>query len=128
MKRGTLTQNKVHLRDHEYKTVSILLENGYDVELIPPSQIKGLRMPDIMMCGAPWEIKSPEGDGRNTVQNTMQNAAGQARNIIIDLRRCKMSEETAIKKFEEEFLKSKHVKKLKIIKKSTLEILDFFKK
>ena len=50
----------VHLADHEYKTVKLLTENGYDVELIPPSVIKGLRMPDIMINNVPWEIKTAE--------------------------------------------------------------------
>ena len=115
MNEGKLAQNGVHLQDHEYKTVKLLLENGFDVELIPPSQIKGLRMPDIMMGGIPWEMKSPEGDGKKTIQNTMQNAAHQAGNIIIDLRRCKINEEKAIRGFEREFNLSKRVKRMKII-------------
>ena len=60
MKEGNLTQNRVHLKEHEYATVKTLLKNGYDVELIPPSEIKGLRMPDIMLQGIPWEMKSPQ--------------------------------------------------------------------
>ena len=90
MKKGILIQNKVHLKEHEYKTVKLLLENGYDIELIPPSVIKGLRMPDIMMKGVAWEIKSPEGNGKNTIKNTAQNASHQSENIIIDLRRTKI--------------------------------------
>ena len=126
MKKGILIQNGVHLRDHEYATVKLLLENGFDIELIPPSQIKHLRMPDIMMNGIPWEMKAPEGNGKYTVQNTMQDAAGQSRNVIIDLRRCKMHEDQAIKEFEREYNKSRHIRRLKIIKKNA-EILDFHK-
>ncbi|MBR6228441.1 MAG: hypothetical protein IKQ97_01740, partial [Eubacterium sp.] len=33
----------------------------------------------------------------------MQEAAGQAQNVIIDLRRCKLSEDKAIRSFEKEF-------------------------
>ena len=126
MRKGQLKQNGVHLQSHEFATVKSLLENGYDVELIPPSRIKNLRMPDIMMCGIPWEMKAPEGDGKYTVQNTMQSAAGQSRNVIIDLRRCKMPENQAIKAFEREFLKSRHIRRMKIINMSG-EILDFSK-
>ena len=88
MKKGTLKPNGVHLQDHEYVTVKLLLENGFDVELIPPSQIK--------------------------------------HNVIIDLRRCKMSEEKAINDFKKEFSVSKHFRQMKIITKSA-EILDFSK-
>ena len=126
MKKGNLTQNGVHLRDHEYATVKVLLENGYDIELIPPSQIKNLRVPDIMMCGVPWEIKAPQGNGKYTIQNTMQDAAKQSRNVIVDLRRLKMTEDVAIKGFEKEYRKSNHIKRMKIIKKD-LEIIDFNK-
>ena len=56
----------------------------------------------------------------------MQGAAGQSRNVIIDLRRCKMQEEQAIKKFVQEFNKSKSIKRMKIVKKNA-EILDYGK-
>ena len=55
MEKGILKANGVHLANHEYNTVKLLTENGYDVELIPPSVIKGLRMPDIMINNVPWE-------------------------------------------------------------------------
>ena len=126
MNKGTLTQNGVHLQDHEFATVKLFLEMGYDIELIPRSQIKNYRTPDIMMNGIPWELKAPKGDGKYTAQNTMQNAAGQSRNVIVDLRRCKMSEALAIKEFQREYRESKSIKRMKIVKKDA-EILDFEK-
>ncbi len=71
-------------------------------------------------------MKAPEGNGKKTVQNTMQNAAHQSGNVIIDLRRSKMSEDQALRDFEREFQKSKHIKRMKIIKKDS-DILDFRK-
>ncbi len=126
MVKGNLKQNGVHLQDHEYATVKLLLEQGYDIELIPPSQIKYLRMPDIIMEGVPWEIKAPEGKSKYTAQNIIQNAAGQSRNVIIDLRRCKLNEVQALRDFEREYNKSKHMKRMKIVRKNG-EILDFNK-
>jgi len=123
MKKGILIQNKVHLKEHEYNTVKLLLENGYDIELIPPSAIKGLRMPDIMMKGVPWEIKSPEGNGKNTIKNTVQNASHQSENIIIDLRRTKISQEQALKEIERYFRLSKRLRRITIITKDEI-ILD----
>ena len=124
MKKGKLKQNGVHLQDHEYNTVRFLLENGYDVELIPPSQINKLRQPDIMMGGVAWEIKAPIGTGRKNIENILQSASGQSRNIIIDLFRSKMSEDDAIKGYEQFFNQSKRIKRMIIIKKNR-EILDF---
>ncbi len=124
MKTGTLKQNGVHLQEHEYMTVKLFLEMGYDIELIPRSQIKGYRQPDIMMGGIAWEIKALIGNGKKTIENTLQGAAEQSRNIIIDLFRSKMPEEDAVKGYEQYFKQSKRIKRIKIIKKSR-ETLDF---
>lgn len=124
MKKGKLTQNGVHLQDHEFVTVKLFLVMGYDIELIPKSQIKGYRQPDIMMDGVAWEIKAPIGNGKKTIQNIMQGASEQSRNVIIDLFRSKMPEEEAIKGYERFFMTSKRIKQIKIIKKNR-EIIDF---
>ncbi len=126
MNKGNLIQNGVHMQDHEFQTVKLLLAQGYNIELIPPSQIKGLRMPDIIMNGMRWEIKAPQGNGKYTVQNTIQNAARQSCNIIIDLHRCRIPEEKAIRDFINEYTKSRYVRRMKIIRKNN-EILDFCK-
>ena len=126
MKKGTLIQNGVHLKEHEYKTVKLFLENGFDVELVPTSKIKGLRMPDIMLQGIPWEMKAPEGDGKHTIKNTVQNASHQSENIIIDLQRCKIDEERALKEIDRYFRLSRRLKRLKVVTKDK-KILDFSK-
>ena len=126
MGKGKLTQNGVHLEEHEWKTVKYFLDQGKDIELIPKSQIKDYHMGDIMMDGTDWEMKAPIGDGKYTVQNTMQTAVQQSENIIIDLSRCKMSEEKAIKEFLREFNGTKGARKMIIIEK-TKERLDFSK-
>ncbi len=127
MEKGTLTQNGVHLEDHEYETVKYLLQNGYDVELIPPAQIRGLRMPDIIMQGVPWEIKAPLGSGKSTIKHTVQNASHQSTSIIIDLRRCKISDEKAVNEIKRYYDKSKRIRRLMIIMKNS-ELLDLSKK
>ena len=126
MNKGNFIQNSVHLETHEYNTVKILLENGLDVELIPPSRIKGLHLPDITINGVPWEIKSPEGKSKNTIKHNMQLAKEQSTNIIIDLARCGLPEDEAIRKIEREFKLSKRLRQLKIITKSK-NIVDFSK-
>lgn len=125
-RQGKLTQNHVHLKEHEYATVKLFLEQGYDVELIPPSRIKGLRMPDIMLQGVPWEMKSPQGDGKKTIKNTIQNASHQSEYIIVDLRRCKISDDKALKDIDRYFKLSRRLKRLKVVTKDQ-KILDFRK-
>ena len=112
---GTLKQNGVHLQEHEFFTIKVLPENGYNIELIPPSTIKGVYIPDVLINGTPWEIKAPEGAGKNTIKHRIQNALFQSRNIILDLRRCKLERSIAIKKAEREFYQSKRAQRMKII-------------
>ena len=126
MEKGKLKQNGVHLEEHEYNTVKYLLESGYDVELIPPSKIKHLQMPDIILQGVPWEMKSPVEAGKYTIKNIVQNASHQSVNIIIYLRRCKMMDDEGIRKIRHYFDLSKRIRRVKIITK-TAEIIDFSK-
>ena len=125
-KKGTLTQNGVHLEDHEYETVKTFLENGHDVELIPPSQIKDVHTPDVLIDGVPWEMKSPTGNGKNTIQNIMHKASRQSGNVIIDLRRCERDKERAENEILNALNDSKKIRKVKIVT-SDGEILDISK-
>ena len=126
MEKGKLTQNGVHIQDHEYSTVKLFLDKGIDVELIPRSQIKKFRQPDIMMGGVAWEIKAPIGTGKKNIENILQGASEQSRNIIIDLIRSRMPEDDAIKGYSQYFKQSKRIKRMKIITKNR-EILDISK-
>lgn len=126
MEKGLLKQNGVHLLDHEYETVKLLLENGYSITLIPPMQIKGMNTPDIMFDGIVWEMKSPTGGGKYTIKHTVQNAKHQSSNVIVDLRRCKLQDEHAIRELKHHFELSKRLRRMKIITKYE-NILDYTK-
>ena len=55
MKKGKITPNGVVLHTHENATVVFLTEQGFDAELLPPVQRKGVRTPDIRMLDLEWE-------------------------------------------------------------------------
>ena len=124
--RGKIIPNGVILEKHEYKTVLFFTEIGFDVELIPKSNQKNVRTPDIIMCGIKWEIKSPKGQGRWLLENTLQKASRQSPNIIIDLDRIKIHQTKCLQELERQFYKSKKAKLLKIITK-TKKVVDFEK-
>ena len=126
MGKEKLTRKGIFLQEHEHATIKVLLLAGYDIQLIPPVQGKGIKTPDLTIDGVPWEMKAPMGNGKRTVQNTLIRAGKQSENIIIDLRRSKMQEEQAIRDFEKEFSTTKKLKRMKIITKDK-EILDFSK-
>lgn len=75
-----------------------------------------------------WELKSPIGNGKRTVANNLREASRQSKYVILDLSRCKMSNENALARVRG-FLKSgdSSLKKLLIIDKSG-SVLDFLDK
>ena len=126
MKKGKIIPNGVILEKHEYRTILLFTEIGIDIELIPKSERKGIHTPDIVMNGLKWEIKSPKGEGKYLMQNTIQKAVKQSRNVIVDLKRTKRSQGRCLQELKNEFDKSKSLQRLKIITKSN-KILDFKK-
>ena len=123
-----LKQNGVHLTNHEWATVRLLLDadSKRTVELIPPMGGDKVHTPDIETDSIIWEIKAPEGGGKNTIRHNLERAKKQSRNIIIDLRWCRLREESAIKELEQRFQLSKRFRRMRIITKNK-EILDFSK-
>lgn len=65
----------------------ILAEHfGCNVKFLRPELDK---TPDIEARGVRWEIKSPTGDSKKTIENNLRTARKQSKNIVIDLSRCK---------------------------------------
>ena len=124
--KGKIIPNGVVLKTHESATVVLLTEQGFDVELIPKSNIQGIHTPDILLDGIKWEIKAPTGEGKYLISNTIQKAVKQSHNVIVDLRRTKRHQSKCLRELEKEFEKSKSLKRLKVITK-TGKTLDFNK-
>lgn len=126
MKTGKIKPNGVILQPHELKTVVFLTELGHNIELIPKSNIYGIHTPDIKMSGISWEIKCPKGEGNSLIKNTLQKAAKQCENVIVDLRRVKRHQTKCLTELKREFNISKRLKHIKIITKSH-KIIDYHK-
>lgn len=80
------------------------------------------RMPDaktadLRIKGGFWELKSPVGDGKRTIQNNLRKADNQSSNVVIDLRRCKMHEARALSRIKYEIAKASSIKRLLVITK-----------
>ena len=117
-RKGKITPNGVVLKNHENATVVFLTELGYDVELIPVSNIKGIHTPDIKINGIEWEIKTPLGEGKYLISNTIQKAVKQSHNVIVDLRWTRRHQTRCLRELENEFNKSRSLKRLMIITKT----------
>lgn len=124
--KGKIKPNGVVLKTHESATVVFLTEQGFNIELIPKSNISGVHTPDIKMNGIKWEMKAPIGEGGQLMENTIQRALKQSQNIIIDLRHTKRHQTKCLRELEKQFMSKKSLSRLKIITKNR-KIIDFEK-
>ena len=124
-KRGTVDISNLVTppEKHELATANYFADMGKDVTFIRPSNIPGAYRPDILMDGIEWEIKSPIGKGKRTIEKNYHKAALQSKNIIFDLRRVKIPDNQCLKQLEIEF-KDKHTKRLLVIRKNG-ELVEF---
>ncbi|MDR0298703.1 MAG: GNAT family N-acetyltransferase [Streptococcaceae bacterium] len=123
-KSGQLKPNGVLLASHEYATIISLTSLGYDLELLPPSRIKGQHTPDLKMDGRYWEMKAPKGESKSVISHILKKALMQSPNIILDLRRLKMTPTEALDRTKYEFQLQKRIRRLKVILKNN-DMIDF---
>lgn len=72
----------------ELSAASLLLEFFQaDIQFLP---VASMSTPDIEVSGEKWEIKSPVGGSKYTIQRQFQRAAKQSHNVVIDARRIKI--------------------------------------
>jgi hypothetical protein len=116
----------VYPEKHEYETAEIFLKLGIDVEFIKPQNTKQATSPDVIIKGVAWEMKSPTGKGKYTIQNQFRRAAKQSSNLIFDIRRLQLPEDFAKQEIEKQFNLRRSIKRLKLIIKSGA-IIEFRK-
>ncbi len=72
----------------EIEAASIIAEYlGADAVFIAR---EGGKTPDVEINGTEWEIKSPLGRGKHTIETQLRRASKQASHVILDARRCKL--------------------------------------
>ncbi len=76
------------------------------------------------MLGKAWEMKSPRGKSKTSLEHIIKRATKQSENIIIDLSNSKMEEETALKEIKRCFNQINACKRLKVITKDQ-KLLEF---
>ncbi|MBQ3445646.1 hypothetical protein IJG29_02895 [Candidatus Saccharibacteria bacterium] len=115
-------------RPHEKCAASILANHfKSDVIFLKTRQSKN---PDlyVIKTNIRWELKSPIGKGKRTIQNNLREANKQSENIIIDFSRIRLSEKQGISRTKEYLRTERHsIKRLKIITKSH-QIIDILNK
>ncbi len=109
-------------KEHELSAALILAYHfKRDVIFLRPETKK---TPDIDIDGTKWEIKSPRGNSKKTIENNLRTARKQSENIVLDLARSKMHYTRAIARAKFYIrTEAHHIKRLKIITK-TQQIID----
>ncbi|MCL2869798.1 hypothetical protein FWF48_03255 [Candidatus Saccharibacteria bacterium] len=115
------------VQPHESNAVRTLEKHGFSGEMIEPVGIKGNRTPDLSLGGVLWEIKSPTGKSRQTIERQFKRAVRQSRNIIIDTRRTKLDDAEIEGYIKLRLKNSRNTKKVMMINKRDKIIVDFKK-
>jgi hypothetical protein len=103
-------------KDHELSAALLLAYHfKSNVTFLRP---KYARTPDVDIDGVKWEIKSPMGNGKRTINNNFNEARKQSDNIVIDLRRIKMHQAKANARIKFYLSTPHHFKRVVVITKS----------
>ena len=103
-------------KEHELSAAMILGDHfKSDVIFLRPGEKK---TPDVEIGDTKWEIKSPKGNSKKTIDNNLRTARKQSQNIVIDLRRAKLHQKKAEAHIRHYLASGPHnIKRLKIITK-----------
>lgn len=103
-------------RSHELNVAEVLADHfRVDIEFVPTTE---RNTPDFLIDGVFWELKSPQGRGKNNIQRQLQHAKDQSVNVIIDASRSKKHPSKIKREVEYQFRLVKSVKRLLFISKN----------
>lgn len=126
-KKGIIIPNGVILESHELMTAVFLTEQGHTIELIPKSEIEGVHTPDLIMDNElKWEMKTPSGKSKTTIDNQFKRASKQCPHLILDCRRMKRTNDQIFREAKRQFELSIIITRLILITKAG-KALDFRK-
>jgi hypothetical protein len=115
-----------HPNPPEYHEVAIawILARHYScsVEFLIPVDDYKRKTPDIVMLGLEWEIKSPTGKSKNTIERQLKRAAKQSGYMVFDGRRTPISDTDIKNGLLSELKKRTSIKKLIFITKSSVVV------
>ena len=80
--------------------------------------------PDILANNIEWEIKSPTGNSKDTIKRNLREAGHQSRNVVIDLRRCKLRQTRALG-YIKQYLKGPHTLKHVLVITKSENVVEF---
>ncbi|MEI7918267.1 MAG: hypothetical protein WCH58_02690 [Candidatus Saccharibacteria bacterium] len=110
-------------KNHEIKAAMIVANKYFKSDVIFLRQ-ETYSTPDISVDGKKWEIKSPLGNGKKTIDNNLRSARKQSVNIILDLTRIKLHQTRAIARLKYYLKLGPHGFKKVIVISKTKEVIE----
>lgn len=103
---------------HEIKVARVLsLYLKQDVYFLVPSNAYKTKTPNVEAGGILWEIKSPIGNSKTTIDKQVKDAVKQSLSIIIDGSRTSLSDIKIQQLLNKELLRHKRIKRLLFVDK-----------
>lgn len=103
----------------EYEiSAAMLIAEYFKSDVIFIKRSKNSKTADFQINNKIWELKSPIGDGKRTIQNNLRKADKQSSNIILDLRRCRMHSTQAMSRVKFELFRANKINHLVVIQKN----------
>ena len=113
-------------KPHEISAAKILTDFfKTDILFLRPSFGK---TPDFLINNTVWELKSPNGNAKNTIGNNLRRARHQSPKIILDLSRCGFTDERAISHAKNYLKKYPNCIKSVIVITKHKKVLTIYKK
>ena len=103
---------------NELETAKYFSALGKDIVFLRPSSIPNTHTPDILMDGVEWEMKTPLGNSKRTIEVCFRKAVKQSKYIIFDLRKVQLPEKQCITQLEKEYNSRSYLKKMLVITKN----------
>ena len=99
-------------------TVARILANYFHTDVFLVHRQANAKTPDLKIGNQYWEIKSPIGASRRTIENNLRKASRQSSNVIIDLHRIRVSNDRAIRRAKDSVKKVSVIDKALVIDKN----------
>lgn len=110
--------NNLNPEPHEISTANFLAKHGKNIEFLVPNRSRHSKTPDITFDGKRWEVKSPTGNSKTTISNSLKRAVKQSSYIVLDARRTKLADELIISEIQRNIKLTRSIKEVLLITKS----------
>ncbi len=123
---GKIETNNVILEEAERKTILLLKEFGFNIEVIRPVNTPKTENPDVLISGTIWEIKTPTTHNLKTIKKRLHKASLQSSCIIFDLRFVKKNQQEIKTYILKQFSNKPRIRKIILIT-SDNDLVEFSK-